>query len=357
MASDISNWMIYGANGYTGELIAREVVRRGQRPILAGRSRAAMDRLAGELACPARSFAIDDAAGAAGELAGVRLVLNCAGPFSATGEPMMEACLRAGAHYLDITGEIAVLEAAADRDARARQAGVCLIPAVGFDVVPTDCLAAMLKDKLPDANLLQLAFWHRGGLSQGTAKSSLEALPRGGRIRRDGRIVRVPVAWQAMRVPFSRGPHWAMTIPWGDVSTAWHTTGIPQIETYMAMERAMIWGARALRPFLPLLGWPPLLQFLQQRIARNLRPPTEKQRLASRAYLWGRVANAEGKSVEATLDTPGGYPLTVVTALACVDRVLHSRPVPGFHTPSRVFGQDFILQFEDVQFAWREPVT
>jgi len=119
-------WMIYGANGYTGELTAREAVRRGQRPILAGRNAAAIEALARELGCESRVFDLD-----APHLDGIQAVLHCAGPFSHTSKPMVNACLAAGAHYLDITGEIAVFESVFRRDADAKQRGIVEItPAV-----------------------------------------------------------------------------------------------------------------------------------------------------------------------------------------------------------------------------------
>src|SRR6266516_7689334 len=97
--------MIYGANGYTGELIAREAVRRGHRPILAGRSAEKIEPLARELGCAWRAFPLDEP-----QLREASLVLHCAGPFINTAMPMVRACLASGAHYLDITGEIEVFE-------------------------------------------------------------------------------------------------------------------------------------------------------------------------------------------------------------------------------------------------------
>ncbi|HEV7923072.1 MAG TPA: saccharopine dehydrogenase NADP-binding domain-containing protein, partial [Thermoanaerobaculia bacterium] len=142
-------WMIYGANGYTGELIAREAARRGERPILAGRDRTAVEALAKELGLQWRAFPLD-----APDLRDIQLVLHCAGPFMYTSAPMVRACLDAGAHYLDITGEIVVFEAVMRKDGEAKQRGVTLLPGVGFDVVPTDCLAAQLAQRLPDADEL-----------------------------------------------------------------------------------------------------------------------------------------------------------------------------------------------------------
>src|SRR4051812_48469930 len=206
-------FLIYGANGYTGELIAREAVRRGQKPVIAGRSADKLAPLAKELCLEFRAFALDKP-----QLDGVEAVLHCAGPFVHTSAPMVRACLDAGVHYLDITGEIAVFEAIMSMNDAAARAGVTLIPGVGFDVVPTDCLAAMLAARLPGATELELAFYSPGAeLSRGTLKTMIESIDEGGAVRRDGKIVRVPPAYEAREIPFAAGPRMAMTIPWGDV--------------------------------------------------------------------------------------------------------------------------------------------
>src|SRR5262245_54603425 len=172
--------LIYGANGYTGSLIAREAVARGQRPVLAGRKAPALGALADERGREPRVFALDDPAAVSAGFRGVRAVLHCAGPFARTSRPMADACLRERVHYLDITGEVAVFEALAARDAEAKAAGVLLLPGVGFDVVPSDCLAAHLKRRLPAATSLALGFSSRGRVSRGTATTVAENLGGGG---------------------------------------------------------------------------------------------------------------------------------------------------------------------------------
>jgi short subunit dehydrogenase-like uncharacterized protein len=345
-------WMIYGANGYTGRRIAEEAVARGGRPILAGRNVREIGSLAERWGCPSRVFALEDRRQAVEQLQGVPAVLHCAGPFSATGEPMMNACLEAGVNYLDITGEIAVIEAAAARQDRALQAGVSLLPAVGFDVVPSDCLAAMLAERVPEARQLQLAFTIGSRIGPGTARTMLEGLAGGGRARVAGRVVPVPLAWKTMAVPFRHGIRPAATIPWGDVASAWYTTGIPNIEVYAAMPQWQITLLRRLRSVFALLRVPgvrrPLRYVLRQSLTRRgyLGPES------GRASLWGRASDGRDHVVEATLETPEAYRLTVLTALAAVEQVLARGVPPGFWTPARAFGPQFIMTIPENDLRW-----
>ncbi|MBI3839752.1 MAG: saccharopine dehydrogenase NADP-binding domain-containing protein [Planctomycetia bacterium] len=344
--------MIYGVTGYTGRLIARHAVDRGLKPVLAGRNREAVAALAGELDCPAVSFSVQQPAQIAEQLQGFSAVLNCAGPFSQTAQPMMDACLATETDYLDITGEIDVIQWAAARGERARQSEVALIPAVGFDVVPSDCLAAMLADRISDARVLQLAFSSSGGLSPGTAKTMVESLPGGGRVRIDGEIRHVPTAWKTMEIPFRHGAQWGMTIPWGDVASAYYSTGIPNIEVYAAAPRNQIAWLRRLKFLLPLLAWKPLQNMAKRHIGRTVKGPSDAQRESTRSSLWGRVSNDQGKSISATLETLSGYHLTALTAVAALERTL-ARQVPrGFSTASQAFGKEFILSFPDTDIRW-----
>jgi len=352
--SSSAPWLLYGAYGYTGRRIAEEAVQRGMRPVLAGRSAAKVAALAGRLECPWRVFPLGDPEAIARHRAGARAVLNCAGPFSATAAPMIEACLRAGVHYLDITGEIDVIEAAAGRHEQARAAGVTLLPAVGFDVVPSDCLAALLARRLPGATHLELAFESFGRPSRGTARTMLEAIPRGGRVRVDGRIVSVPAAWKTLEVPFRHGPRRAVTVPWGDVASAWYSTGIPNVEVYVAFPRSQIRMLRLVRPLLPVLGlgW-------VQRLAKGcagwlVRGPSDESQQLGRVSFWGRVRDAQGRSASATLETPAGYALTVTAALAVLERVLEDAAPAGFVTPSGAFGPEFVLSLPGVDLRWEK---
>jgi len=340
-------WMIYGANGYTGELIAREAVRRGHRPVLAGRNQEKIESLARELNLEVRSFGLDDVAQAARQIADHFLVLNCAGPFSATAAPMMEACLRARVHYLDITGEIAVFELAQSLNARAQAADVVVCPGVGFDVIPTDCVAAALKAALPDATHLALGFDSRSGMSPGTAKTSVEGLAQGGKVRRDGKIVSVPLAFKVRRIDFGDGEKEAMTIPWGDVSTAYYSTGIPNIEVYLPGSPGMIANARRANWIRPFLGLSLVQKLIKARIAKTVKGPSEEKRARMPTFVWGEASNARGEKKTARIRTANGYSLTITGSLAVIEHMMKNKPAGGAYTPSRLVDPDLVTRLPE----------
>lgn len=341
-------WMIYGANGYTGRLLAREAARRGLRPVLAGRSREPLQALGRELALEARVFPLEAEALDLG-LRDIDLVLHAAGPFSSTSAPMLEACLRARAHYLDLTGEIEVFAHAHRQHQRACEAGIVLLPGAGFDIVPTDGLAALLKQALPDARSLVLAFEAPGGSSPGTARTAFEGLARGGCVRIGGELRRVPLAWKTRSFERDGLQRFAVSIPWGDVYTAHLSTGIPDIEVYLALPPERVRRLRLLRPFAPLLGFSPLSRLAGAMIRARVSGPTAAERAASCCWLWGEARNDSGVMAELRLKTPNGYDLTVTAALALVERLLQSPAQAGYHTPSTLMGADFVLGLPGVE--------
>lgn len=334
-------WMIYGANGYTGELIAREARARGLNPVLGGRNEDKLRPLAQELGFEYRAFRLDSPVAIDRGLAGIGLVLHCAGPFSETSAPMIEGCLRAKAHYLDITGEISVFEHAHAQNLRARQAGIVVCPGVGFDVIPTDCVAAALKEALPDATELALGFDSRSGLSPGTAKTSVEGLAQGGRIRCNGRITEVPIAYRTRHIDFGDGEKLAMTIPWGDVATAFYSTGIPNIEVYIPGSPRMVKNAQRANYVRWAIGLKPVQNFLKKQAAK-VKGPDEKARATQPTFVWGEAKNGAGETRIARLKTANGYALTITGSLAVAQHLLDYQGEGGAFTPSKLLGAHFV---------------
>ncbi len=344
--------LLYGANGYTGELIARHAVRRGMRPILAGRNRAAVAALAAELGLEGRAFALDDREALRAGVAGTGLVLHCAGPFVRTSAAMVAACLEAGVSYQDITGEIAVFERVLARGADAERAGVVLLPGSGFDVVPSDCLARHLADRLPGATHLDLAFVNDGGSwSRGTLSTVIESLPAAGAVRREGRIVAVPLAHETMTLDLPIGRRALMTIPWGDVSTAFHTTGIPNIRVFSGMPPSTIRRLRRWRWLLPVAGLRPVKRALLARVRRTVTGPDEAARARARVYLWGRARDAAGREAIATLSVPEGYEFTARSAVEIARRIAAGEVAAGGWTPAKAFGARFVAEIPGVELG------
>ncbi|PSP54355.1 saccharopine dehydrogenase [Halobacteriales archaeon QS_1_67_19] len=338
--------LVYGAYGYTGTLIARHAADEGRSPSVAGRTAAKVERLATELGFDHRVFGLEQPSVVERQLADFDAVLNCAGPFAETADPLIEACLATGTDYLDITGRIDVLESTAARDEAAADAGVTLLPAVGFDVVVTDCLAAYLARRLDSATRLRLALDGLASFSPGTIKSIIGGLSTPGAIRRHGEIRSVPPAYETRRFDFGAGPTPAVTIPWGDVATAYYTTGIENVTTYAAVPKYAVPMLRTSRPLAGLLGAEPTRRALTAIADAVVSGPTPAERARHSVRVYGEVEDDAGDRAGALLRTPDPYDVTAETAVACARRV--DEVAAGFRTPGMAFGPDFPLGFEGI---------
>ena len=348
-------WMIYGATGYTGQLLVAEAVKRGHRPVLAGRSERKLLPLADRYHLDKVVVNLEDETALTRTVAGVEVLFHAAGPFSQTSRPMVRACLAAGTHYLDITGELPVLEQTLAQDEAARRRGVVLISGAGFDVVPTDCLAKYVADQIPDATHLETAIVTHNRPTAGTAQSALEILPAGIRVRRAGQLVDQPWGSGAKRIRFSCGERTVLPAPWGDVVTAYRTTGIPNITSYMAYPAALIpllpWLAPVGQQLLAVKPFRHLVQRLAGVVAQG---PSEAMRQTGRSYLWARAASPAGETAEAWLETVEAYHFTAIAGVRGVEKILAQR-LAGALTPALAFGADFVLEVEGTRRFDRLP--
>lgn len=340
-------WVLYGSYGYTGNLIAEIASQKRAKVTLSGRDEAKLRAQADRLDLECQVADLNDSASLDRLLSGHEAVLHCAGPFIHTWKPMVEACIRNDCHYLDITGEISVFESINKLEAPFKKKGLMAMPGVGFDVVPSDCLAAMLHEKLPDATHLELAISGLGGgISHGTAKTMIENLGSGGAVRMGGEIEKVPAAYLVRKIRF--GDKWksAVSIPWGDISTAFTSTGIGNIVVYAALPEKMIRRMKWMNRLGPVVNNQWVKSFLKSQIEKGKPGPDEKEREVGRSLIWGNVSNSKGKSVVALLKTMEGYKLTSETAITIMGKVLNGELKPGYQTPSKVYGSEFILHFD-----------
>jgi short subunit dehydrogenase-like uncharacterized protein len=343
-----SAFLLYGATGFVGEAIARLALEYNLEPILAGRDAVRIEKLAAELVVKYRIFDLLDPHKIEEGLKDIAVVLHCAGPYLYTFEPMVEACLQTGTHYLDLTGEIPVYEAIASRDAEAKAGGIMLLPGAGFDVVPTDCLALHLKQRLPTATHLRLAFKVEGpaGLPPGTQRTAIELIPYGNRVRRNGQLEAPEQAPKTRIIDFGQGPVEAVQMMWGDVFTAYYSTGIPNIEDYAVWSKELRQRLAAIAYLRPLFN----LAMIRNLLKRGVKPgPTAEERARSSTHVWGEVEDDEGRKAAARLHGPeAGVVWTARAALAAVRKVLTGDAPAGFQTPAMAYGTDFVLECKGV---------
>lgn len=340
------SWLLYGATGYTGALVAAEAGKRGHNVILAGRSEAPLAKLGKQLDLPIRVFDMAARDQIDRGLTGVRLVLNCAGPFSLTASTLAQACMRTGAHYLDIAGEVADHRALHRLHERACESGVMLLPGVGFGILPSDCLAFHLKKRQPGAVKLTLAFSAGASASHGTMATLLESLRTSGLVRRAGQLVAAEPASESCTIDFGPGKQQrAILFPWrADVISAGLSTDIPHIQSFGALSA----GVRFILKKRTWFESGPMRKLLERWVARAPAGPKPAERAKRKSWLYGEVLNEVGARACAVVEGPDPYDFTVLTALAAVERCLSGQLPDGYATPAQIMGDAPLRQLPGV---------
>jgi short subunit dehydrogenase-like uncharacterized protein len=344
----MADFLIYGANGFLGRAIAHRAVESGLRPLLAGRNDQAVRTLAAELGLDHTSFTVDDPDQIDRALADVPAVINAAGPFGRIAVPIIESCIRTGTHYLDLNGEISVFQSTASLGPRAEAARVMLLSGVGFDVIATDCLALHLRQRLPSATKLTLAFHIDGPapLPPGTAKSAVNLIHSGVQARLDGQVRRAPSHGKSMTIDFGNGPIQTRRLSWGDVFTAYHSTGIPNTQTYASFPSKLATQMRLAEYIRPLFKFAAVRNFVASQIPVG---PSEQEQSVTKSHVWGQVEDDQGHRATARLHGPeSGVVWSSNAALICVQRAIAGQAPAGFQTPAKAYGAGVVLECHDV---------
>lgn len=336
--------IIYGSYGYTGQLIVQEIKLLNFDIILAGRDLKKLKNQSEQTGYPFEVVDIENSGALEKLLSQATLVIHCAGPFQHTAKKMILACLKTKTHYTDITGEFPVFELLFQFDSAAKEAGIMIMPGVGFDVVPSDCLAVHLKNRLPSAKHLQLAFTSfKGGVSRGTALTSAENLGQGSYVRKNGILVRTSAAANVKQINFGPFNTTTVSIPWGDISTAFRSTAIPNIEVFMGMPQKLIRMLKLSNYFSWLFKIKWLKSSIKTQINNKISGPTVERRRKGRSYFWGTVWDEKSNTCTSLLETIDGYTLTAKTSVLIAEKVLNGKFETGFQTPALAYGPDLIL--------------
>lgn len=344
------DFLLYGANGYTGQLIARYAADYGLKPLLAGRNGKALKEMSQRLTLDYRVVDLNNVQELTSLARQCKLVVHAAGPFQHTADQMITACLKTGTHYVDINGDINVFEKIKQYDQRAQEANIMLLPGAGFDVVPTDCTALYLKNLLPDAVFLKLAFVSEGGaLSHGTATTMINKLGEGGLLRKDGKIIKASLGEHGRWLTFHEKKRFVMSIPWGDVSTAYTSTGIRNIETFAGISPAAFYFLKLQGLYNWLLRKESVRNIFHSRIKNRPAGPSDEMRKNAQTYIWGEVENPSGKKATSTLQTPDGYSVTMHGVLIIAKKILAGNVKPGYQTPAGAYGDKLVFEIPGVK--------
>jgi short subunit dehydrogenase-like uncharacterized protein len=320
---------------------------RGVAFIAAGRDDRRVAQVASEFDSPSRVFTLGDDTAIDRALSGVDVVLNAAGPFLSTTAPLLRSCLRNRVHYLDVSGEVGPLEHVASLHLQARSAGVMMLPAVGFDVVPSDCLALHLAKRLPSARELVLSISGSNLLSRGSARAFADHAGIPVYVRKRGRLEPILFRTQVRWVDFGSETRPVIAVSWGDLVTAFRSTGIPDIEIYFEATAAR-WTVIGLNQYFGwMMGSTWTRSWLKSYLSSVPEGPTPQKRTSENAIIVGEARDGRQR-VRARLVTPEAYTFTGMAGAAVAERVLGGAIEPGFQTPAALLGADFVLSMPGV---------
>ncbi len=344
------NVLIYGANGYTGRLIVDYCLANNLRPSIAGRNKNEITQMAEHTGLDAFVVSLDDSKVLDKVLKPFKAVIHCAGPFVHTYRPMIESCLRTRTNYLDITGEIPVFESIFRLHDEIVEQKIVALPGAGFDVVPTDCLAGLISGRMPDATHLNLYIQMDSTISKGTALTMVEHMGNGSAIRKNGIITKIPMGSDTTSKTISDKKRSFVAYPWGDVSTAYHSTGIENIKVYMSAPPSTIKTMQISRYFPFILKSSLLKSFLQKRISRKVIGPTAAKRKSGSFLIMAEAINSKKETLTYYSTGPEGYSFTAEAAIKATIRILEDNSInPGFNTPYKAFGWEFLKSVDGVE--------
>jgi len=315
--------VLYGATGYTGVLVTDELVRRGAPFVLAGRNREKLERVSAERGrgAPVAVASLDDPQSLRRVLDQARVVINCAGPFTLAGEALVRAAIDTGTHYVDSTGEQTYIRRVFERlGAEAERRGVALVPAMGFDYAPGDCIARLAANDLEPLERLTLAYSVKGfGMSRGTMRSGLEMMKGGDVVYEDRDWHPAPrgVFRTSFAFPAPIGEQSMARYPSGEVITVPHHTRTRSVNSLITTSTVapgpLASALPYLTPALALTLRTPLRRALGRAIELLPEGPPQEERRAAEFTIVAEARAEDGRLGRGVVRGSDVYGLTAVT--------------------------------------------
>jgi short subunit dehydrogenase-like uncharacterized protein len=322
---------VYGATGFTGGFTAAEVRRRGLEPVLIGRDETRLRAVAGDGGAEVRVAGLDDPDTLASALAGCAAVVNCAGPFTRLGEPVVRAAIAVGCHYVDTSGEQRYIHRILESyDAAARHAGVTVVPAMADDGGPGDLIAHLTAACLPAVDELIIADLRVPGVaSRGTARSMASVFTDEALVYADG-------AWRA-----ADGERPQPITPPGEPDqvpvTAFALPGVVTIPRHIRTRA--VYSAIRTEVAMSLTGLTPdIVESIPATIG-------EADRVAGRWLMLAEANAPDGTRARGWVTGTDGYRLTAVMAVEAARRLVAEDAPRGALTPAQAFDPVSFLDF------------
>lgn len=314
--------LVYGAYGYTGSMVAEHLVAMNQNIVISGRNPTKLETLRKNLNVSSIALSLESSEHLDTVLSRFDIVINCAGPFHRTAEPLMTAAIRTKTHYLDISAELDSYKIAEELCQEAMNSNVLLMPGCGGSVAMIGCLTAFAKTTLPEPISVKAALHVSGAMSKGSAVSASENLSPTLYIRKAGKLIEGGnTSSRQFDFGFSVLDCFSVTLP--DVMTLWRDTKASDISTYVHVSGNAFPAGD--------------LNSLNEG-------PTQQERDSNRYHASVKLADTHGTKVTAVLETINGYSFTPLAAALAAKNVAEGKFEPGFRTTAELWGHEFILQ-------------
>lgn len=342
---------VFGATGYTGRLVVAELVRRGAKPLVAGRNESKLAALAQEHGgLPTMTADVTQPQSLGAVAARSRVLINCAGPFVDLGEPVVDAAIQAGSHYLDTTGEQPFVRAVQERDRAARERGVAVVPAHAFEIALADCGAALLSRGYRDIASLEVVYATRFRASQGTKRSALKVLGAEGRCFEGGDLVVEPPARHRRRLELPEG--WgevvAVSFPGAEIVTIPRHTRTRSVRVYLALPRIAGLMVPWVVPLVRGLARTPVSGLVQRALGSDTSGPAPEVRARARFLIFLEIRGVRaGQARVDKMILTGRDPYGITACLAAAAALRMCEPgydARGVLTPAQAFDPEAVLQ-------------
>lgn len=344
-----NNWIIYGATGYTANLIIKKAIQMGLPPVLAGRDRSKISSVAKKYGLKYKVFEINDINVIQANIENSNLILNASSNYKLTAQPFINACLASGCHYLDLCGEISVLKKIFEYNELAKYGNITIIPNSGYHSIVTDCFAGYVANLIENPIELNYYLLDASIPSLGTLKSSLDAFLGGGFVLKYNNFENIKMGSIKTRVEHKNKALTLYASPMAELYLSHISTSIPNINVYLKIPLLYSLLLDYFGDYILKLLQSEKRTAILNLIDKFVKGPSEAINKKLKSMIGVNVKNLKGDSLTMWLEAPEAYDFTATLSVEAVKLALSGLP-SGVLTPIQAYGCNFLSKFNDIKF-------